>query len=451
MQTFRAATTALADNLLRVLRRKDGQIQDPTVLGLGPVPVPDEYLTEEDLLRRQAAVDARDLFFSRLFTGGYFLTEHELREAAEAVSVKFDHQNYLVVQTQLEPWGVISADGDQCIQNRRDMFFILRNVLQNAFDEPISCEAAVYGGQTVGVVNFDNDSPEMQEHLRQRLQYMVETLEGEFGLTVTAMVSRTYTSPMDIQKAYGDTCSINEYNQVINEDFQVVFYEDLTHRCLSPSETNYAQLEMKLLSCFQLQDYEGVREIMHQMISSEFEQTRPTIQVFRFRVYGLVNTMLYMLQDLRNTRGEGFQNRYDPGPRLAEAPTLNDFMLEMDKILDDLKAFTQQQKKEEAPTWVVQMEQFVKDNYTDVNITVSYVAEKFNMSPSYCSRVFKQHIGVRLFDFIQTQRLEAAKSLLDSSLSVKDIAEQVGFSSTLTMNRAFKRYEGTCPSKFRSA
>lgn len=56
---------------------------------------------------------------------------------------------------------------------------------------------------------------------------------------------------------------------------------------------------------------------------------------------------------------------------------------------------------------------------------------------------------MRLFNFIQLQRLEAAKERMTSGLSRKEIAEEVGFSSTLTMSRAFKRCEGVSPSSFR--
>ena len=71
------------------------------------------------------------------------------------------------------------------------------------------------------------------------------------------------------------------------------------------------------------------------------------------------------------------------------------------------------------------------------------------MTPTYCSKVFREQFGIRLFDFIQLQRLEAAKAQMSSGKSLKEIAEEVGFCSALTMSRAFKRYEGVSPSNFR--
>ena len=46
-------------------------------------------------------------------------------------------------------------------------------------------------------------------------------------------------------------------------------------------------------------------------------------------------------------------------------------------------------------------------------------------------------------------RLAAAKSLMRSDKTMKQIAQIVGYTSFLSMNRAFKKYEGTTPSQFR--
>ena len=46
-------------------------------------------------------------------------------------------------------------------------------------------------------------------------------------------------------------------------------------------------------------------------------------------------------------------------------------------------------------------------------------------------------------------RLAAAKDLMRTDRTMKQIAQMVGYTSFLSMNRAFKKYEGTTPSRFR--
>ena len=54
-----------------------------------------------------------------------------------------------------------------------------------------------------------------------------------------------------------------------------------------------------------------------------------------------------------------------------------------------------------------------------------------------------------MLEEIQGHRLAEAKRLMKGTDSIRSIAEKAGFPSTLTMSRAFKRYEAALPSSFR--
>ena len=79
------------------------------------------------------------------------------------------------------------------------------------------------------------------------------------------------------------------------------------------------------------------------------------------------------------------------------------------------------------------------------------MADHFGLSSTYCSKVFREHYGIRLLDYIQQKRLEAVKELLRTDKTLREIADQTGFTTTLTLSRAMKRYEGTTANKLREA
>ena len=56
-----------------------------------------------------------------------------------------------------------------------------------------------------------------------------------------------------------------------------------------------------------------------------------------------------------------------------------------------------------------------------------------------------------MLDYIQQKRLEAVKELLRTDKTLREIADQTGFTTTLTLSRAMKRYEGTTAKKLREA
>ena len=91
------------------------------------------------------------------------------------------------------------------------------------------------------------------------------------------------------------------------------------------------------------------------------------------------------------------------------------------------------------------MSAYISDHYTDEALGLTEVSSVFGITPSYATRVFKQYTGRGIYETIQHVRLTAAKSMLHSD----KIAQAVGYTSFLSMNRAFKKYEGATPSQFK--
>lgn len=391
-----------------------------------------------------ARCDQRDLFFAHLLGGEHFYTEQELLEAGKRVGVDFPHRNFVVISAKLETWGELFQEGSR---GKRDLNFILRNTLENGF--PGKTSAADVQGRMVAILNLES-LPEMGfRGLIQDARHLLEVLESEFGITVTIAISRLYHSSLELPHAMGDVNLIFEYLQLMGEDTPITTYEELRHPNMPNSPTSFLDLETRLLGCIRAADFSGMRMVMHELINNEFGETRPTVDTFRFRIYGVVNTLLYLLNDIRSVVGHELIDQLDPGPRLTSAGTLDEIVTVMDDIMTGLEQHTAGKRQPTVPTWVHKVHDYVDENFRNPDVTVSSIADKFSMTPTYCSKVYREQYSIRLFDYIQLKRLEAAKELMKTEMSLKDIAETVGFSNALTMSRAFKRYEGAAPNKIR--
>lgn len=95
---------------------------------------------------------------------------------------------------------------------------------------------------------------------------------------------------------------------------------------------------------------------------------------------------------------------------------------------------------------------FIVDHYTDPGLSVSYVAERLSVSVSYLSRVFKKKYDMSVLDYIQRNRIDAAKVLArESGNTLESIAGMVGYSNSLALIRAFKHREGCTPTEYRKS
>lgn len=93
---------------------------------------------------------------------------------------------------------------------------------------------------------------------------------------------------------------------------------------------------------------------------------------------------------------------------------------------------------------------YVKQNYQDNALNLSAIALYFELTPSYISQIIRHQTGLSALDYIHQLRITKAKQMLDeTSLSIKDVAQAVGYGSSLNMIRAFHRYEGVTPNEYR--
>lgn len=83
--------------------------------------------------------------------------------------------------------------------------------------------------------------------------------------------------------------------------------------------------------------------------------------------------------------------------------------------------------------------------------TVKYCAEAMNLSPNYFSDLLKSETGKNTQEHIHYHLLDKAKtSLASSSLSINEIAYELGFEYPQNFSKLFKRKVGVSPSEFRN-
>lgn len=387
----------------------------------------------------------RDLFFVNLLSGGVYETEAKALAAADEVDVPFPHGLFLVLIAKKENWGALYDSGEADL---REYHFILRNALENGF--PGLTQAANVLGEMTAIVNLPQLPETGLRGIVQDANHILEVLETEFDISATIAVSRVYHNLLELSGGYQDARHVLEYQQLMGEDVPVTAYQQLTHPYLTPSSKFYFSTEQKLFRCMQSRDFPQLQMVLHELIDNEFGLSKPTVDTFRFRIYGVVNLLLNLMNDLRNVVGNEIIDTLDVGPRLTAAVTVADIVSEMDAILDELIRQTNESVPA-APGWTAQVRQYIRAHYQDPDTTIASVADHFQLTPTYCSKVYREVYGVRLLEEIQRLRLDEAKRLLQGKDSIRTIAEKSGFPSPLTMSRAFKRYEAALPSSFRSA
>lgn len=108
-------------------------------------------------------------------------------------------------------------------------------------------------------------------------------------------------------------------------------------------------------------------------------------------------------------------------------------------------------EKNEAHTNVTaQIKKYIEDNYMKYDFSVSDISEVFHYSQDHINRIFKNSEGITASKYIINLKMEKAKQLiLESSMTVNEVAKNVGYNSLSYFISSFKNFYQITPAALR--
>lgn len=86
------------------------------------------------------------------------------------------------------------------------------------------------------------------------------------------------------------------------------------------------------------------------------------------------------------------------------------------------------------------------------NLTADEIATVANMSSKQLNRIMLENYNLSISAFFKREKISKAKEMLEKTdMSIRQIAEAVGFSDEFSFGKSFKRTEGNTPAGYRSA
>lgn len=121
------------------------------------------------------------------------------------------------------------------------------------------------------------------------------------------------------------------------------------------------------------------------------------------------------------------------------------------KLIKDLLVLLRKLRtRKTAGTAIVAEEaiRYIREHYSE-ELSVSRIADKLYISPSYLMHAFKEHTSITVNDYITGCRIEKAKELLRTQkYKTYEVCERVGISDPRYFSQLFKRYTNLTPREY---
>lgn len=172
----------------------------------------------------------------------------------------------------------------------------------------------------------------------------------------------------------------------------------------------------------------------------------------------LMNVLAYqLLREMMELPGEARELwRSEAAPRLSAALEHYDTLDELESAVRDLLgeyAVRLRLLRESRSSHVTLQEvrAYIDANYSDPNLSLSSIADRFGLSSSYLSRLYKDAFGENFVDYLAGVRIDAARRLLrETQAPIQEIAIQVGYANYMSFSRAFKKIVSATPGEYRT-
>jgi len=110
---------------------------------------------------------------------------------------------------------------------------------------------------------------------------------------------------------------------------------------------------------------------------------------------------------------------------------------------------TKQYKSQQKFQYIEQIKTYIEINF-NTKITLDLLSKEFAISKSHIQRTLKDYAHQTLYEYVLRCRLKNAKNfMLNTNLTINEIAHKVGFNDHSNLTRYFKKHEHLTPREFR--
>ena len=366
--------------------------------------------------------------------------EVSFQEANKLYGFGFSQQWFTVLLFEIEEYGHL-------LDKDKDIYYIIQSVFKELAPK-IPSAFTEAGGRLASLVNLAGEAGE-KEQLLDVLEQVLAFIEQKFDILITVALSSVRHGAADVPEAYQEAMDAMEHKDISGQggvvDYDAVLAE-------SEPERNFElffQDETKLDNLLINRDFDKARIVLTEVFDNLIKmKDSPTKDVLRFRMLGLMNTALRALYSVKPQQIKRLVGFFNPIKKLAECQRPEEYRQCFEHVLDEAEAYIAASERI-TPLWD-DLTQYVKEHYSNPNLSLSLIAGEFAMNESGLSRYFRKKIGMGLLEYIHRTRVQKAKELLaEPNASIKTIAGFVGLDSSDSLIRIFKKFEGVTPGCYR--
>lgn len=331
-------------------------------------------------------------------------------------------------------------EGDKTLEN--DTVFLAKNIIRSS----------ILSSEKIHFVNIDYSSfvliVEVEESTKtdDMVKSFINSIEEEYDVVVRASIGRRVDDMKKLKISYNEATRIMEYKNSVGIK-QVLTIEDLK----SFRDCHYffpLNVENRLISGILNGNRSETIKIVDLLLDENLLVRTLSHDRKRNFLFSLMST-INRIQQEKKIVGELFDNEMN---YVLEILAIEDNKKIRDRVHELFEQIVRAVSSEQSNSNNLMAQEimaYIHKNYSK-DISLYDISQHLDITEKYSSILFKRVTGSNFKDVLNKHRITKAKQYLEknSSMQIQELAGKVGFNSSNTFIRVFKKYVGLSPGAY---
>lgn len=392
---------------------------------------------EDDNAQLQREIDAQKpmlhVSYVRKLLSGHVASQEEFAYMMDSLGLSGSNHYYVL-------YGVAHQQ-DTAAANDREQYDALTTLISKYLTTRFPCYYyTTLDRSFVILVTYGNDETESLNDLQMRVMHLHDELADSHSLWFHTGVGGLRTQASQLWESYEQARTAARYTARNHIFLPYEFIRKDADNWYYPIE-----ISAKLLHFITTGNQEQAAELLSLLRRENLEERSLSVPLLNLLLSDLRNTLFKARFQIAPPKDEETRARLSQlDERLYEPPTFQ--TLESNALA--LSEFFIKATTPSDP--IPEVESYLQENYTDPSLCLSKLGERFNISESYLSHLFKNRTGVNFSVYLERLRMaEAARRLQSGQADLSTLYADLGYTNAATFRRAFKKFHGITPSEMR--
>ncbi|MHC1773743.1 MAG: helix-turn-helix domain-containing protein [Flexilinea sp.] len=372
----------------------------------------------------------------------------DMEDRLKYMNIVFSDNYFTVLVVNLEG---ISRTSFANLDDEYELYKIeLIRIIKSGFSPYFEGYTVDIDDMNVGaILNFDQNDIETEQQVMdvsEKIRTKINDAES-INFTISIGIGNIVEGIENVPSSFNNALAAINYAKLVGSD-QIISYKDIAlNPVLSISKVESKQEELR--STIMMGNPEKAQTILGE-IFQEFTKDGTRFESIQQYFAKTISDVSNSFMELGLSDDESFEPVSFFMGEFLNLDSVEEIFPWISSFTDKASFRISEKRVDKNQNIIDGIQSYIQANYAS-DISLNSVAKSVFISTPYLSKIFKEYTSKTFIEYLTEVRIEASRILLcETTENIADIGVKVGYTSTQSFIRAFKKIEGKTPTEYRA-